>query len=425
VSGAADRPVGRIAGVEALRALAACSIVVYHCWLYSAPDHQRVGFGPLTRFVLPYLPAGVTLFFALSAFLLYLPFAMSIVNGSTRPSVRRYARNRALRILPAYWFVLLALGFGFGAALMRPSPYHVALGSLASDPSVLVRSLLFVQNYFPSTVITGIAPAWSLCVEVVFYVLLPVLGWIGIRLAASADEHRRIRRALVPAGLLFVVGVSGKAAAIWIVQPGAGPSPGWDGDWYSVLVRSFWAQADLFAFGMALAVVWAGVASDRIRLPSWWRLAAVGALAPIALSTTRFGEGQVLGASGWATVLAAGCTLILALTVMGAAEGRTPGRLGRLLDTRVFVAIGLVSYGLFLWNEPLARLLSNEGFTFAGRWGFVANLVVIGAVSGALAAITYRLVEVPALRRKARAPAPSPTTVPVPAAMHDADAAAP
>jgi peptidoglycan/LPS O-acetylase OafA/YrhL len=125
----------------------------------------------------------------------------------------------------------------------------------------------------------------------------------------------------------------------------------------------------------------------------------------VAVSTRRFGEGQVLGASGWATVLAAGCTLILALTVMGSAEGRPVGRLGRLLDSRVLVGAGLVSYSIFLWNEPVARWLSNHGVTFGGRTGFLANLLLIGAATAILATITYVVVEAPALRRKSRGPA--------------------
>jgi peptidoglycan/LPS O-acetylase OafA/YrhL len=419
------RSVGQLAGIEALRAIAACTIVVYHSWLYSAPDGRRVSLGPLTQHVFPYLPAGVTLFFALSAFLLYRPFAMSIVNRDPGPSVRRYARNRALRILPAYWFVLLVAGVVLEAGVVRLSPNEIALASLASEPTVLARNLLFVQNYFPATVITGIAPAWSLCVEVVFYAFLPFLGWLASAFARGADDRGRIRAALIPAVVLFAVGMFGKAAATWVIGPGTGPSPGWDGDWYSVLVRSFLVQADLFAFGVALAVVWAAVASGRMRLPRWWRTASVAMLVPVALSTTRFSEGQVLGASAWATVLALGCTLILGLTVMGSAEGRPPGRLIRILETRALVLIGLVSYSLFLWNEPLARWLSQQGFTFAGRRGFFVNLALIGVVSGVLATITYRLVEVPALRLKVPAVAPSKSGPPVSAAMGDADAAAP
>ncbi len=48
------------------------------------------------------------LFFVLSGFLLWRPIASAVLRGRRLPSVRRYARNRALRILPAYWVVLLA-----------------------------------------------------------------------------------------------------------------------------------------------------------------------------------------------------------------------------------------------------------------------------------------------------------------------------
>jgi peptidoglycan/LPS O-acetylase OafA/YrhL len=415
----------RIAGVEALRAVAASSIVVYHCWLYGSPGGQRADMGPLSRFVLPYLPIGVTLFFALSAFLLYRPLADSILNTRPRPSVRRYARNRALRILPAYWLVLLVTGLALGAAIVRPSPTEVALASLVQEPSLLLRNLTLAQNYFPDSVITGVAPAWSLSVEVVFYLMLPILGWVAGRIARTVESDRgRMWAALVPAVALFLLGLSGKATAIWVIEPGTGPSPGWDGDWYSVVVRSFWVQADLFAFGMGLAVVWAAVDSRKLTLPGWWRGAAVAILVPIGLSTTQFGEGQVLGASGWATLLAIGCTLLVALAVMGTAEGRTHGRLGRVLQTRALVAVGLVSYSLFLWNEPLVRWLADKGITLEGRRGFLLNLVVVGVLSGILAALTYRFVETPAIRLKSP-PSVMQANAAGSAARQDAHAATP
>jgi peptidoglycan/LPS O-acetylase OafA/YrhL len=46
------------------------------------------------------LAYGVILFFTLSAFRLYRPFAAAILRADPLPSVRRYLRNRALRIHP-------------------------------------------------------------------------------------------------------------------------------------------------------------------------------------------------------------------------------------------------------------------------------------------------------------------------------------
>ena len=72
--------------------------------------------GRLNHWVLPYLPSGLTLFFALSGFLLYRPFAAAIVRAERPPYVRAYLTNRALRILPAYIAILILVGLIFGAA---------------------------------------------------------------------------------------------------------------------------------------------------------------------------------------------------------------------------------------------------------------------------------------------------------------------
>jgi peptidoglycan/LPS O-acetylase OafA/YrhL len=92
-----------IPGVEGVRAIAAVSVLVFHCWRYSAEGPSRADLGLVNRFVLPHLSLGVTLFFCLSGFLLYRPFVAAALDGSSFPKVGTYFRNRALRILPAYW----------------------------------------------------------------------------------------------------------------------------------------------------------------------------------------------------------------------------------------------------------------------------------------------------------------------------------
>jgi peptidoglycan/LPS O-acetylase OafA/YrhL len=152
----------RLQGIEGLRALAACSVLVYHSWLYSAPDGHRVEIWPLTA-VLPDLAFGVVLFFTLSGFLLYRPFAASILRGKPMPSVRRYLRNRVLRIAPAYLAILLLVALVLRSALSRDAEGDLHNGAL-TDPGLLARSALLVQNYSPSSTLAGIAPAWSLAV---------------------------------------------------------------------------------------------------------------------------------------------------------------------------------------------------------------------------------------------------------------------
>jgi len=83
-------------GIEGLRARAAIAIITLHTWAYSSGS-----FGQLNQLFAD-LDQGLTLFFALSGFLLYRPFAAALLDRRAMPGSRAYLRNRALRIIPAY-----------------------------------------------------------------------------------------------------------------------------------------------------------------------------------------------------------------------------------------------------------------------------------------------------------------------------------
>jgi peptidoglycan/LPS O-acetylase OafA/YrhL len=392
-----------IPGVEGVRAVAAVSVLVFHCWRYGAEGPSRADLGLVNRFLLPHLPLGVTLFFSLSGFLLYQPFVAAALSGSPFPKVGSYFRNRGLRILPAYWVILLAVGVVLPAALLRQSRDHLVLGRLVDNPGLALQTATLTQGYSPSGLLTGIAPAWSLAVEVVFYLALPLLGLLAVVAARrAATPTRRLLAGLAPAGLLLVVGLSGRAVARFLI-PAGGMAPGWDGDWHSVIVSSFWAKADLFTFGMALAVLYVGLQHGLVRLPDRWPLLAVAAAAVITVPTLLVVDRGVIAKTMYAYQLptSLACTLLLAVVVLPN-QAERPSPLLRVLTSRPLVAVGLASYSLFLWHEPLQRLLHERGLTLDGSGGFVVNLAVLGVLSGLLSALTYRYVERPALRRKTR-----------------------
>jgi peptidoglycan/LPS O-acetylase OafA/YrhL len=427
---AGPRSESRIPGVEGVRAFAAISVAVFHCWWYGADGAERAQLGLANRFLLPHLPLGVMLFFALSGFLLYLPFVAAVVQRTKYPNVRTYLRNRLLRIVPAYWVILFATGVLLPAAMLRGPSGSLQLGRLTSQPAVLGRDAALVQNYLPSSVLTGITPAWSLAVEAVFYLVLPLLGLLAAACASRAHgPRRRALGALVPVGLMVVIGLSGRATAHVLVVSAGGSSPGWDADWHSVIARSFWAQADLFAFGMALAVLRVGLEQGLVRLPTWWRPAAVAGAAAAAVPTMLLLDRGGFNKESFAYQgpMSLACGLLLALVVL---PDPRAGRLllTRVLTTRPLVGIGLASYSLFLWHEPLVRLLHARGLTRPGDLGLLVNLLVVGALAGLLSTLTYRYVERPALRLKRRAwrsdRAPSPES-PAPTASGNAPASLP
>jgi peptidoglycan/LPS O-acetylase OafA/YrhL len=392
----------RLPGIEGARAVAAGSVLVYHCWLFGSPEATSPRLGPLTG-LMPHLALGVILFFSLSGFLLYRPFAAAVLRAAPGPGIGGYLRNRALRILPAYWVILLLTGVALQVALLREDASALQLGSLARQPDTMVKNVLLVQSYDPNTLLTGIGPAWSLVIEAAFYLALPVLATLAMTLARPATSRagRRLA-ALAPAAAMLLLGLGGKAVAHLV----AGSSSGWEADWPSVLARSFLANADLFAFGMALAVLHTEVRDGAVTLPRWWRAGALAAAGATALAAVWIvPEGMGLGVAKYDVLMAVSCSLLLAIVVLPD-PGPSRRRLLWLLDTRPLVMIGLVSYSLFLWHEPLVYWLREHGLTRPGPGGFVVNLVVLAAGAGALAALTYRFVERPAMARKRSAAAP-------------------
>ena len=305
--------------------------------------------------------------------------------------------------------ILILTGVVLQATFVRSSALELRTGSLVSDPLVFVRNATLTQNYTPGTLLTGIGPAWSLAIELVFYLVLPLVALIG-SIAAARSLTRRGRRlaAFAPPLILFFVGMSGKAVAAFVV-PGLGPGGGWIGDWHSVIERSFWGQADLFAFGMALAVARVDAEDGLLRLPSWWMGLVAAGVVLVVVPTALLADMAMMGVYQYDTLMAFACALLLSLVVLpdvtrtdlSSNEPHTTP-LVRLLESRVLVLAGLVSYSLFLWHEPLIRWMQAHGLTIGGRLGFLADVFLLGSVSLVLAALTYRFVERPALARKRR-----------------------
>jgi peptidoglycan/LPS O-acetylase OafA/YrhL len=360
------------------------------------PNRQILG-GHRVSDLLSMLAIGVTLFFTLSGFLLYRPFAASIVRGEMKLPIRAYFTNRVLRIAPAYW-AILALTLVVGAASVRNASGTIRYAGHITDPVAMLQSALLLQDYRPSTMVIGIGPAWSLAVEVVFYCVLPLLALGAAYVAAFARDRRgRVLVVLGPPLLLLLIGLSGKHAAHGL---GGSPTNGYGTNWHSLIERSFWAQADLFSFGMIVAVLYTEVSDGRLAVPRHWRriVASLGAIVFLPCAWTMHGGEQSYLPQNTGEALA--ISMVFATIVIPAGDGGASWVV-RLLESRALVAVGVVSYSLFLWHFPVISWLQSHGLTLGGGWGaLLLNLIEASLVTGALSALTYRYVERPALRRK-------------------------
>src|SRR4051794_29134964 len=140
---------------DALRAIAALCIVATHT---SGLTHFFLAGNPLAP-VTSRLNVGVTIFFVVSGFLLYRPFVAARLEQRPAPGLGAYARRRLLRIIPAYWLALTVLAVWPGLEDVFTTHWW--------------RYYLLLQNLSPNSIFGGIVPAWSLCIELSFYVALP------------------------------------------------------------------------------------------------------------------------------------------------------------------------------------------------------------------------------------------------------------
>ena len=391
---------GRLIEIESLRGVAASSILLFHCWLFSSAAVFTWNLGPFTAFMQP-LQSGVTLFFVLSGFLLYRPVARAVLGGSSPPRVLPYLRSRALRILPAYWVVLAVSGFVLQSSTAQFVSGRGVIPGALTDPGTLTSDLLLVQTYHARTIWTGILPAWSLTVEVAFYLVLPLLALLAGVLAHSRARRSPVAPALAPVAAMLLLGFVGKLA-VAVLSHGPGRATG--ADWHAVLDRSFLTHADLFGFGMAAAflyVVWERRSDGPPRFISngvTGRLLAYLGI-PILVLGFYFLHPYLYDSL---VALFSAVVLLRLLSPHGTRRRRS------VLRHPWAIAWGRVSYSVFLWNYPVLIFLRLHGLLASGHGAtdFLRNLAVATVAVGVLSFLTYRFVEAPALALKSPRPAP-------------------
>lgn len=399
----------RLDGIEGLRGVAALSVMVGHVIILMGGDTFR--FTQVLGSISGLLFQGLTLFFALSGFLLYRPFVSSIIHERSLPDTRAFLRNRVLRIWPAYLVILAFVSFVMGSAILEPHglPTEWKIGYL-TDVGTLLANVFLVQGWFPGTTLTGLGVSWSLVPEVCFYLLLPCLGYLGWRLARVVPP---IWAGLIPPLLLLLVGLVGRIVWMFATHDGGGKvvssagtevKPGWS----DVLLRSILVQGDLFAVGMLAAVI--VVVAQRSTASQVRRLRVIG--------WTTFGLGFVslfvFGSSPGGfryTSFGLICASMIALLILPLG-GRVVRLAVALLETLPARLAGLCSYSVYLWHLSVIFFLREH--VDASRYdtwpGILGSIAWVAVPTLILSAITYRYVEAPAMRRKSRMDRPAEAT---------------
>ena len=389
----------KLTGLTGLRGIAALSILCVHVLAQFSP-------GIMYRFHLEFLANGLSLFFVLSGFLIFLPYVQSLLNNRTMPGTRRYASARIRRILPGYLAIFLIANFVLQTTyLTNPTPLNTVRSDVGTgmltDPVDLLLNLTLVNSAVPGSLQTGINPAWSLTTEFTFYAVL----WICCMTVFNLRNHARFSRlalAVAPAALLFAVGVAGKLLVEFSASRHPDLNPAeihFGANWTAVLSRSLLSYADNFAVGMLAAVIFVLVRSgavDASRARQIRRYAAMTAAVTLPASYAA----TIFGLTFMNTVFSIGAAALILVMVVPPALGM-PTTLGRVLDIKPLKYLGDISLGLYLWHFPLILLQTRLGLIFPDNAvGLVGNLALTLATTTAFATVTYWLVEKPTRRRK-------------------------
>ncbi len=381
---------GRFAGFDGLRAIAALGVLATHVALHTGFTVRDPRGEYWAR-----LDVGVAVFFVLSGFLLYRPFVARRMDGRPPADVRAYLRNRFLRIFPAYWLALTVLAVVLDT---RDRNDFQNLGDF-------VRYFGLLQSYSASTALGGLQQAWTLTNEVAFYLLLPL--WA----AGAAYLLRRLAPRRAVAVELGVLAAAAAAALTW--RYWLHSLSGDDVSLGTFDPRLHWLPANfhLFVPGMALAVAveWSRRRQQPLRILEWPRrhpmVCWLGAAACFWAVSTRLGLGFEVGATEPTQgvvkeALYGGVGFFLVLPV--ALAGATLPRSLRWLGSRPMVTLGVLSYGIYLWHEGVTDIYRDVFDVPLFTGSFPKALAFTVVVSVAAAAVSYYLVERPALALKDR-----------------------
>jgi peptidoglycan/LPS O-acetylase OafA/YrhL len=366
-------------GLTGVRALAACWVMLFHVNAFAGPRILSVS---VLGHDIPLHPLitvgwlGVTIFFVLSGFLLTTHLLSSIERGDER-LLPRYFLARVRRVIPAYWAQIAIL------ALVVVVVEHKAPDWLRYVPQHLV--MLQNTSEFKSSIINGVY--WTLPIEFAFYFVLPI---IALRLGARAgvpDAAMYRLLALIYAACL-AVGIAWRV----MVFPLGGENIAW-------ISNQLPGTLDQFVLGTVLAAGlrrWRRAHPDARAATASNVLTLAGLCGIVSLMYyldaihATFWERRHYAVYWWYSANA----LCVGAMVVGVALGGGVSR--ALFANPVSVAVGTISYSLYLWHLPIVLWLLPVNLPYATFFAVAIALTL------AASALSYWLVERPFLRSAPR-----------------------
>ncbi len=333
--------------IDGLRAIAVLSVLIFHAFPAVLPG----GF------------VGVDIFFVISGYLISSIIMKSADEGGF--SIADFYIRRIRRIMPPL-LVMIFVVMVIGWSVLLPDEYaQLAKHALAGLGFVSNIVLWQESGYFDSAAhLKPFLHLWSLGVEEQFYIFWPLLLTLVLRKGLSLLSAAALAFTLSFAANIAMTSASGSASYFLL------PSRAWEMLAGAILAWRLRTQGPLFAAGGQLAN-------------------GAGLLGLVLIVLALFVIDKSKAFPGWwATLPVLGTVLLIA-----AGERSFSSRL--ILSRKPMVAVGLISFPLYLWHWPLLSFF----WILHGEEAPASLLVGILLLAALLATLSYHLIEKPVRRR--------------------------
>lgn len=408
-----------IYALDGVRAVACLSVISFHLNLFSMFGHlwtpilSDVGATVISSLELAG-EMGIILFFILSGFLLFLPFARAILFDQPGPLLRRYYIRRIFRILPGYYVSLFLI-----TLYLQPGYFQLAH---------LYQFWLFLtfRMDFPLTYQQINPPYWTLAIEFQFYLVLPLIAWLIGKVASGGALGMRVLKVNACILVMFAWGIATRYWGFFMTSS----MPSHDFTLPAMISSALRPYIfgtsgkyfEAFAIGMFVAVAYlylrnkphTGGINTCVRLLSPYLFI----LGIVVIACANLWHYYVVYVHGitlhyldpyWSILayskdvlnpvsFALGYGLCLFAILHGPASLRKP------FEWQPLRWIGLISYSLYIWHDPFIMYFQAYflpkfqalGWALDTQYMIFAFWVVVTAFP--LAITFYRWVEVPGIR---------------------------
>ncbi|GHO53448.1 acyltransferase [Ktedonobacter robiniae] len=408
----------QILALDGVRAIACLSVITYH--INHLSDFSNIWrpydtLGGILASIFYLGESGVILFFLLSGFLLFLPFAKVLLfENSSWPSISRFYLRRIFRIVPAYYLALSLMILFFHPGLLHHSSWQEVL-----------RLLTFRMEFSDSQQINGVF--WTLAVEFQFYLLLPIICWILALLIRRGCTNWRMLKLI---GCLLAIMVWGVFTRYYYSVYLPGVSGAYLKGIMLKLKPFIYGEEgkyfEVFAVGMLLSVLYVYTQNTQltenwqanIRRFSWVAFTAGLLLLPVVsmyhfyhVRNLDFSYANIFNVSDsaihslektwimWEALLyAVSYGLCIAALLFGSRKLQYP------FEIPILRWVGLISFSLYMWHLPFIFIflhyvlpsLNSQGIGHAITYlaFYIWALFVIVPISLAF----YRWIEMPGIR---------------------------